>query len=55
MRPVLLVAALALLSVSASARAPRVDRPVRVTGGLVQGVAGRDPAVTVFKLSLIHI
>ena len=49
MRPVLLVAALALLSVSASARAPRVDRPVRVTGGLVQGVAGRDPAVTVFK------
>jgi para-nitrobenzyl esterase len=43
------VVLLLLVSVPMAARAPRLDRPVRVTGGLVQGVAGRDPGVTVFK------
>ena len=45
-RPALALVAGAVLAQSAAAQ---LTKPVKVTGGLVQGVPGQDPAITVFK------
>ena len=38
-----------LASIAAAPGRAAFEKPVRVTGGLVSGVSGRDPSVTVFK------
>ena len=38
-----------LASIAAAPGRAAFEQPVRVTGGLVSGVSGRDPSVTVFK------
>lgn len=49
MRHLLISAVTVLASIAASPRMGAFDAPVRVSGGLVSGVPGRDPSVTVFK------
>lgn len=45
----LLIAVLVLASIAAAPRKGAFDAPVRVTGGEVSGVPGRDASITVFK------
>ena len=49
MRNVCLSAIVILVSIAAAPRRGAFDAPVRVAGGLVSGIPGRDPSVTVFK------
>ena len=49
MRNVCISVLVILVSIAAAPRRGAFDAPVRVAGGLVSGVPGRDPAVTVFK------
>jgi para-nitrobenzyl esterase len=44
-----LVAILILTSIAALPRRAGLDKPVRVAGGLVSGISGRDPSITVFQ------
>jgi para-nitrobenzyl esterase len=43
------IAALILVSIAAAPRRDGLDKPVRVAGGLVTGVPGRDSSITDFK------
>ena len=43
------IAVVILVSIAAAPRRGAFDKPVRVAGGLVSGVSGRNPSVTVFK------
>ena len=43
------IAVVILASIAAAPRRGAFDKPVRVAGGLVSGVSGRNPSVTVFK------
>jgi para-nitrobenzyl esterase len=45
----LFVAVIILASIAAAPRRAAFEKPVRVSGGLVAGVSGRDRSVTVFK------